>query len=289
MKSNLWKHKGGVVAAALAAFALSGCGSKTETASEVVNQPTTPVAVVGEDNDTASGNAFTVAAGTWGKIEMARAHLDRIVMSNAPQRIPAATASLRDWVEKLPSQSSALDDAARKNLRAHVTEVTQLTAMMDDAAKSKNSKSLHEHHAGLNEALDMIKGIYPADAFGSAMHMAGKTADGNGMAASSGSGAMSDDSMGAPMPGNPTPGSAMPGGSGASGAMGMDKMMGGKMSGGMQDDSMGGAMPGGGAMSGSKPAAPKSKPTPKPGGSSGSMSGGGSGSGGAMSGGMSDM
>lgn len=243
----------GGLGATLLGVTLAGCGGKSETTTTNTTslEPTAATPRAASNDETDSTGGFENAAQTWGQIEMARAALDKVVMGKNLKPVHETAFKLRDLVKALPAQSLALPDNKRKSLQAHVTEVTQLVEMLDKAADANNVKSTHEHHAALNEALDMIKGLYPAEAFGSNMHMSGSNRNG-GMSGN----AMSDDQMGASgMSGGATNTQPMPKGQmapmgGTPKPMSPQGGSGSMPSGGMSDDPPMSPAPAGGGMGG---------------------------------------
>jgi hypothetical protein len=65
-------------------------------------------------------------------------------------------------VKELPGESAALPADRREKLGSHVRQVERLAGVLDEAGDSGNAKSVHEHHKAMDEALDAIRGLYPA-------------------------------------------------------------------------------------------------------------------------------
>lgn len=201
------------------------------------NIPGVPTAAVNKSTPTPapSAGAMNDVAGTWSQVEEARSGLDSAVKAKEMHKVHEAASKISDLVKTLPNGSSMLPEDKRKTLDAHVENVESLAASMQKLNTSGDMQSVQEHQAAMNDALEMMKGIYPAEVMQSAMHVPGTNPSGKGMAG------MGDDKMGA-MPPDTTPhkgktadpGKGMP--DDKMGGMGMGMMD--KMMPGMANDKM---------------------------------------------------
>lgn len=184
----------------------------TTTSSPPMNTATGPDA-----SSTASTGAFDAAANTWSQVEAARVDLDTAIKAKQLDQVHKAASKISDLVKTLPDKSSQLAEDKRKTLDAHVKNVGELAAMMAKLDDPNDMKSVQEHQTAMNDALDMMKGIYPAEAMQSSMHMPNMSASGKG----------TGDKMGGM--GKPADSGKMPGIGDKGGKMGgmgmMDKMM----------------------------------------------------------------
>lgn len=207
----------------LGSFILAGCAP-----------PTSATTGTGASS-TASAKPFDDAANTMGRVEEARTEMDTAIDAKSSDQVHAADTKIRDTVGMLPDKSAALPDDKRKTLDAHVKNVGELADMTDKAGDSGDWKSAHEHQTAMHNALDMIKGVYPADMMQSHMHMPGMNKSGTGIPGGPGG------KMGGPPMG------------------GMGGKMGGRM-GGPPMGGMGGKMPNDAPAPASPPAADKPMP-----------------------------
>lgn len=234
LRNTHWMGIGALSIVAMGIF-VAGCGTQNSNPDNVPGAPanTAPSAL---QNNTATGAvasatastaSFDDAANTWSRVEEARAELDTAVKARKLDQVHASASKIRDLVKTLPDESSMLPEDKRKTLDAHVKNVGELAAMMDKSDDPSDMKPAQEHQIAMNDALDMIKGVYPTGAMQSSMHMPNMSSSGKGM-----------------------PDGGMPG-----------KGMGGKMGG--MDGMMGGMGDKGGKMSGmGKPTDPGKKPAP---------------------------
>ena len=163
--------------------ALAGCATQITNPDNIPNTPATVGA-----SSTVSAAPFGDAANTWSRVEEARAELDTAISAGKLDQVHDTTSRILDLVKTLPRESLMLPEDKRKTLDDHVENIGQLAAMMDKAVDPANIKSVEEHQKAMNDALDMIKGIYPSEALQSSMHMpdmnsASKTMPGDKMAA----------------------------------------------------------------------------------------------------------
>ncbi len=160
-----WKVIGGLLAVSLVVV-LAGCGggggnANTTTAANTAgtNMATTNTASTSAN---ASEGSYREAAATWGRVEKARARLDATITGNKLDEVHEAAFEVRDAVKELPGNSAALPAAGREKLDSQVKQVERLAEMLDEAGDSGNAKAVHEHHKAMDEALDAIRGLYPA-------------------------------------------------------------------------------------------------------------------------------
>lgn len=129
---------------------------------------TTPAA--GSGGVSVSGKAstasFTGAAATWKQVTAANAALDKVIKSKKLSEVHEAAFKVRDIVKTLPAKSGALPADKQKTLASQVKNVAQLASLLDEAGDSGKLKETQENQAGMNDALDIIKGLYPAGALG---------------------------------------------------------------------------------------------------------------------------
>ena len=176
----LWPSLG----ALLLGVTLAGCGgnaadnttttSDTSTTTPSTTTDTAPsdtgntAAAPGSGGVTVTGKAsaasFTSASATWSKVTVANAALDKVIKSKNLKTVHEAAFKVRDIVKMLPAQSQSLSADKQKTLASQVKNVEQLASKLDEAGDSKNQKATEENQAGLNDALDIIKGLYPAGA-----------------------------------------------------------------------------------------------------------------------------
>ncbi len=136
-------------------------GTSTNTAS---TGSTTPAAGSGGVSVTgkASAASFTGAAAVWNQVTVANAALDKVIKSKQLNKVHEAAFKVRDIVKTLPSKSQALSQDKQKSLASQIKNIEQLASKLDTAGDSNNLKDTQENQAGLNDALDIIKGLYPA-------------------------------------------------------------------------------------------------------------------------------
>lgn len=114
---------------------------------------------------TASAASFTAAAATWKQIAAAKIALNNVVKSKQLSTVHEAAFKVRDLVKKLPAQSSGLPLDKQKTLATQVKNVEQLAGLLDKAGDSNNLQDTQDNLAGLSDALDTIRGLYPAGTF----------------------------------------------------------------------------------------------------------------------------
>lgn len=178
------KHIWPVVGTALFGLTLAGCGGNNadntatttpdttttttttpDTSTNTGTSPSTTNASTGTTSTgTASAASFKGAAATWSKITTANAALDKVIKSNKLSQVHEAAFALRDIVKTLPAQSQALSPDKQKTLATQVKNVEQLAGKLDEAGDSNNLAATKDNQAGMNDALDIIKGLYPAGA-----------------------------------------------------------------------------------------------------------------------------
>lgn len=112
----------------------------------------------------ASAASFTGAASVWSQVTAANAALDKVIKSKNLKTVHEAAFKVRDIVKTLPAKSQALSPDKQKSLASQVKNVEQLASKLDEAGDSNNLKETQENQAGMNDALDIIKGLYPAGA-----------------------------------------------------------------------------------------------------------------------------
>jgi len=170
----LWPALG----AALLGVTLAGCGSNatdntaatTPDTTTTAPDTTTTVPDASTQNappatgETASAASFTDAAATWDKVTAANAALDKIIKAGKLSEVHEAAFKVRDIVKTLPAQSQALSADKQKTLASQVQNVEQIAGMLDESGDSGKLKETQENQAAMNDALDIIKGLYPAGA-----------------------------------------------------------------------------------------------------------------------------
>lgn len=177
------------VSAALLGIALTGCGggntstdnASTEgaptststtttststpdaaTSNSAMSNSTSGTSSTGSSGAAASTASFTGATATWNKVTAANAALDKVVKSKNLKTVHEAAFKVRDIVKTLPAQSQALSADKQKTLASQVKNVEQIAGMLDETGDANNLKGTQENQASLNDALDIIKGLYPA-------------------------------------------------------------------------------------------------------------------------------
>lgn len=163
---------------------LSGCGgNNASTDNAVTTTPTTTPTTTAPDTATSnlamsnstsstsstrststavSAAAFTEAAATWKQIAAAKVALDNVVKSKKLETVHEAAFKVRDLVKKLPAQSSGLSADKQKALATQVKNVEQLAGLLDKAGDANNLQDTQDNLAGLSDALETIKELYPA-------------------------------------------------------------------------------------------------------------------------------
>lgn len=149
---------GGLLVASLAAV-FAGCGGDNANGTTAAN---TGVANTANANTGAPEVSFKEVAAAWGRVEEARAELDEVVGENKLDEVHEAAFKVRDAVKELPGRSASLSADARQRLDSQVKQVERLAGMLDEAGDSNNAKAVHEHHQAMDEALEAIRGLYPA-------------------------------------------------------------------------------------------------------------------------------
>ncbi len=119
----------------------------------------------GATTSAASAASFTAAAATWKQIAAAKVALKNVVQSKKLSTVHEAAFKVRDLVKKLPAQSSGLPLDKQKTLATQVKNVEQLAGLLDKAGDSNNLQDTQDNLAGLSDALDTIRGLYPAGTF----------------------------------------------------------------------------------------------------------------------------
>lgn len=167
----------GGLSAAILAVALAGCGGNgadntttTATPDTTTTAPDTS-ADAGNTTTTAPANtapasaaSFKEAAATWKQVTAANAALDKIIKSKNLKTVHEAAFKVRDIVKTLPAKSQALSADKQKTLASQVKNVEQIAGMLDESGDAKNQKATEENQASMNDALDIIKGLYPVGA-----------------------------------------------------------------------------------------------------------------------------
>ncbi len=126
---------------------------------------TTPAAGSGGVSVTGkAGASFAGASAVWSQVMAANAALDKVIKSKNLKTVHEAAFKVRDIVKTLPAKSQALSPDKQKSLASQVKNIEQLAGKLDEAGDSNNLKETQEDQAGLNDALDIIKGLYPAGA-----------------------------------------------------------------------------------------------------------------------------
>ncbi len=151
---------GGLLVASLAAV-FAGCGGGGDNANGTT-AANTGVANTANANTGAPEVSFKEVAAAWGRVEEARAELDEVVGENKLDEVHEAAFKVRDAVKELPGRSASLSADARQRLDSQVKQVERLAGMLDEAGDSNNAKAVHEHHQAMDEALEAIRGLYPA-------------------------------------------------------------------------------------------------------------------------------
>lgn len=114
---------------------------------------------------------FDAASKTWIQVEQAKVEMDVGMKEKNLDKVHSAATKIRDLVKTLPDQSATLPEDKRKLLDSHVKNVDELTGMMNGLTDSNDMKPVQEHQMAMNDALDMMKGIYPPESMQSSMHM----------------------------------------------------------------------------------------------------------------------
>jgi len=112
----------------------------------------------------ASAASFAGVAAVWKQVTGANAALDKVIKAKKLKEVHEAAFKVRDLVKMLPAKSSGLPADKQKTLASQVKNVEQLAAKLDEAGDSGKLKETQENQAGMNDALDIIKGLYPAGA-----------------------------------------------------------------------------------------------------------------------------
>ena len=166
-----YKVFAGSLNAAVLTIALVGCGGNaadttTATAPETSAAPSASAPAMSGNTapETASAASFKDAAATWGKVTAANAELDAVIKSGKLSAVHEAALKVRDIVRTLPAQSKSLSADKGQTLDEQVKNVEQLAGKLDEAGDSNNAAATKDNQAGLNDALDIIKGLYPAGA-----------------------------------------------------------------------------------------------------------------------------
>ena len=81
----------------------------------------------------------------------------------------------------MPDKSTALPDDKRKMLDTQVRTMGDLSEKMDKSGDSSDWKSVREHQTAMHDSLEMMKGMYPAEAMRAHMHMRGMDSSSKGM------------------------------------------------------------------------------------------------------------
>jgi hypothetical protein len=166
--------------AAILGLALTGCGGNKAADNP---EPTTDTGTAPSTNtgapSTASQNggkmgnmampdaaSFKDAAAIWKQVTAAKANLDNIIKAKKLKEVHEAAFKVRDILNTLPAKSKALPADKQKTLASQVKNVAQLAGLLDESGDANNLKETQENQAGLNDALDIIKGLYPAGALG---------------------------------------------------------------------------------------------------------------------------
>lgn len=110
----------------------------------------------------ASAASFAGVGAAWSKTMAANAALDKIVKARKFKEVHEAAFKVRDMAKMLTAQSQALSPDKQKTLASQLKNLAQIAALMDEAGDTKNLKATQENQAGMNDALDIIKGLYPA-------------------------------------------------------------------------------------------------------------------------------
>lgn len=164
---------GGLSTLALGAF-LSGCGGNaadtstapdTSTSTTPTTTTTAPPATAPTTTVAPAGAAsFQDASATWKQVTSANAALDKVIKSKNLKTVHEAAFKVRDIVKTLPAKSKSLSADQQKTLASQVRNIEQIAGMLDESGDANNLKATQENQASLNDALDIIKGIYPAGA-----------------------------------------------------------------------------------------------------------------------------
>lgn len=167
----------GSLSAVVLGAALAGCGGNNAADDTSIPPPIVPPSTtsapptgapkMGTTTAAPAGAAsFKDAAATWKQIEAANLALDKVIKSKNLKTVHEAAFKVRDIVQTLPAKSGALSVDKQTTLAAQVKNVEQLAAKLDKTGDSNNLKDTQENQAGLNDALDIIKGLYPSGALG---------------------------------------------------------------------------------------------------------------------------
>lgn len=165
----------GVGTSMLVGAVLSGCGGNNvstdnavttapdvATSNSAMSNSTSGTSSTGSTGATASASSFKGAAATWMKITAANAALDKVIKSKNLSTVHEAAFALRDIVKTLPTQSQALAPDKQKSLASQVQNVEQVAKMLDESGDAKDQKATEENQSSMNDALSIIKGLYPA-------------------------------------------------------------------------------------------------------------------------------
>jgi|SRR5581483_3183715 len=174
-----WKRVGGGLLVTLLTVYLAGCSGQSGNAnkSAATSTPTPSPVTSPVANTTAPDASFKEAVMTWNHVEEARSQLDAAVEENNLAGVREPAVKMRDSLNALPGQSTALPSDKREQLASHVKYVERMVGMLDEATASNNADSVHEHHKAMDEALDTIKGLYPEGVMPASMPMADKMGD----------------------------------------------------------------------------------------------------------------
>ncbi len=184
--SGLWP----ALSAALLGATLSGCGgnaasdnasapASTDTSASAAPSSAAPPAAPSAASANAAGNvsgaggaststagaaSFKEASAQWKQVMAARAGLDSTVKAKQLSKVHEAAFKVRDLVRALPAKSSGLSPDKQKTLATQVKNIDQLASLLDKAGDSGKLKDVQDNQAGLGDALDIIKGLYPSGA-----------------------------------------------------------------------------------------------------------------------------
>ena len=158
---------------------LAGCAKPVENSSSATPPKITVIATPPPNTTTSNAptssaaitTSFDDAAMTWSRIDTAKADMDTAVNTNKIDNIHEPTTKIRDLVNTLPDESTALPEDKRTSLNAHVNNIREVADMMDKAGAASDWKSVREHQIVMHDALDMMKGMYPSGAMRRHMHM----------------------------------------------------------------------------------------------------------------------
>lgn len=169
-----WESVTGGLLATLLTVSLAGCGeggnaTNVAATNTITTNTTANANVPATANTTVGDSSFKDASMSWGRVEEARARLDKVVMENSFDGVHDAAVGVRDAVTPLPGQSGALPPEKREKLAAEVKTVERMVGMLDEVVAAKNTSSMHEHHTLVNASLDAIKALYPAGVMAAGM------------------------------------------------------------------------------------------------------------------------